>query len=254
MSDIFTKLSNPDDRKQFIVRYDVSIERSGYGKFYVTGWYIHGMTQSGSRLKFRYEASSMRTEYEYNYLVSKLRRYELPRCTGLFESLYESGVPEEISNWGGDGQLHGKFESFYDRGQNKVTCNYYRGDLDGKYIVRYQNFVTEVEINYSHGIHNGIMKGRYDTGYKEYYVNYKDGNKDGDEIYFYPSGSPKALTQYLDGVRHGMDIKWDKYGDVTMLTYYNNGTQYHSWYSVLGFDSLILTKYVKDTELFDPII
>jgi len=243
-----------DERKEFMDKYQVEIERSN-GEIYIIAWYPHNtkMHSEFSQMKFRYLASVQDKDLYYNVMMAKLKKYMFPTCVGLFESWSETGIPKEVSNWK-HGQPHGKIQLFYNGGGESITCNYYYGELDGRCIVENRNSIILTDCQCMCDILNGLVLKRYYNGNKRYYVNYEYDLKHGDEFEFYQYGGVKSLSQYVSGELHGISATWDVDQKITSLKHYDHGKQYEPWYSKLGLDTTYANKYIRESSIPTSII
>lgn len=64
-------------------------------------------------------------------------------------------------------KLEGKYEKWYDNGQNKIVCTYLHGNKEGKYEEWHANGQKEIECTYLRDQKEGKYEKWFDHGEKE---------------------------------------------------------------------------------------
>jgi antitoxin component YwqK of YwqJK toxin-antitoxin module len=104
----------------------------------------------------------------------------------LEESYYENG------------KMQGE-QRIYDKGNLYSIAQFVDGELHGKYQTFYPDSPLNVEGEYVNNVMEGKWKRYYPNGDLMEIVNFKDNNENGPFVEFYPNGNLKAEGSYLNG-------------------------------------------------------
>jgi antitoxin component YwqK of YwqJK toxin-antitoxin module len=122
-----------------------------------------------------------------------------------------------------EGELHGRYESYYQNGQKKKDLHYYNGKLDKSYMSFYQNGQLEVEAYYVNGELDKNYQSYFENGQLKLKTQYLDRKLHGKNIHFYENGQTKIDYNYINGKLNGDCLLYNIKGRLQRKENYKNG-------------------------------
>jgi len=142
--------------------------------------------------------------------------------TGVYKSIFPNGKTRYEGNYI-DGQVHGKFISYFFDGTKLAEKNYDHGLLDGEYTDYYYGGKLSNKGSYILGEKTGTWKSFYLDGKVWREEEFVNGNLEGKTVYYYPDGKVDHEIMYRNNLRNGELKRYSSDGQlVSILTYKND--------------------------------
>lgn len=156
----------------------------------------------------------------------KLSHYPSYKLKSYIE--YHDDIPHIEENYDEDGNLHGAYREWDDKGQVALETNFIHGIRNGMNKKWYSNGKLYSQEPYTNDHINGIAIQYYTNGQIAAIDTYKNGTLHGEQKHYYPNGQLATEVNFVNGRKHGVFKQYIENGQMLQWSTYKADTLINS--------------------------